>query len=149
MEKEIILMKDVEGLGKEGETVRVTPGYARNYLFPRKMAAPATPKYVKLLEIMRKRREAEARRAVQKLRDLAEKLSGVSCTIPMQAGEDGKLFGSVTSQHIAESLAEAGFDIDRRKIVLAEPIRELGVYTVEIKLHPEAVASVKVWVVEK
>lgn len=149
MEKEIILMQDVEGLGKEGDTVRVAPGYARNYLFPQKMAATATPKHMKMLEMVRKRREAAARRDVDKIRDLAGRLGKASCTITVQAGEDGKLFGSVTTQQIAESLAGAGFEIDRRKIALPEHIKDLGVYTVEIKLHPEVTASVKVWVVEK
>lgn len=149
MQKEIILMQDVPGLGAQGNVVKVADGYARNYLFPRKLAAPATPKYVKVLELEKKRKEAEGRRALEQLRQEAERLSQTSCTITVEAGEDGKLFGSVTSQDIAESLAQAGFTIDKKKINLAEPIRELGVYTVELKLYSDITASLKVWVVQK
>jgi len=149
VQKEIILMQDVPGLGAQGNVVKVADGYARNYLFPRKLAAPATPKYVKVLELEKKRKEAEGRRALEQLRQEAERLSQTSCTITVEAGEDGKLFGSVTSQDIAESLAQAGFTIDKKKINLAEPIRELGVYTVELKLYSDITASLKVWVVQK
>lgn len=149
MEKEIILIKDVEGLGKEGDVVNVVPGYARNYLFPQGMAAPATPKHIKMLEMERKRRETHARKAVEKLKALAEELGKKSITVAVQAGEDGKLFGSVTTHQIADAIREAGLDIDRKKIDFPEPIKELGVYSIEIKLHQEAVATVKVWVVAK
>ena len=149
MEKEIILTRDVEGLGKEGDVLRVAAGYARNYLFPQRMAAPATPKHIAMIEAEKKRREAAARREVEKLRALAEELGKTSCTISMPAGDDGKLFGSVTTQQIADALKEAGHEVDRKKIVIPEPIKELGVFTVEVHYHPEAVARVKVWVVEK
>jgi large subunit ribosomal protein L9 len=149
MEAEVILMQDVPGLGSQGDVKRVSPGYARNYLFPKKLAAPATAAYIAILEMEKKRKEAEARRAHVKLKEEAEKLSQISCTISARAGEDGKLFGSVTSHDIAESLAQAGFTVDKKHINLPEPIRELGVYTVEVKLHSDVTAPVKVWVVEK
>ena len=149
MQTEIILMQDVSGLGMQGEVVKVAEGYARNYLFPQKLAAPATPKYVRMLELEKKRKEAEARRALEQLRQEAERLSQSSCTITVEAGEDGKLFGSVTAQDIADSLAQAGFTVDKKKINLAEPIKELGLYTVEVKLYSDITVSLKVWVVQK
>ncbi|MCX6338759.1 MAG: 50S ribosomal protein L9 [Candidatus Aureabacteria bacterium] len=149
MQKEIILMQDVPGLGAQGDVVKVAEGYARNYLFPQKLAAPATPKYVRMLELEKKRKEAEAKRALEQLRQEAEKLSQASCTIAVEAGEDGKLFGSVTAQDIAESLEQAGFTLDKKKINLAEPIKELGVYSVELQLYSDITASLKVWVVQK
>jgi len=149
VQTEIILMQDVSGLGMQGEVVKVAEGYARNYLFPQKLAAPATPKYVRMLELEKKRKEAEARRALEQLRQEAERLSQSSCTITVEAGEDGKLFGSVTAQDIADSLAQAGFTVDKKKINLAEPIKELGLYTVEVKLYSDITVSLKVWVVQK
>ena len=142
-------MQDVSGLGMQGEVVKVAEGYARNYLFPQKLAAPATPKYVRMLELEKKRKEAEARRALEQLRQEAERLSQSSCTITVEAGEDGKVFGSVTAQDIADSLAQAGFTVDKKKINLAEPIKELGLYTVEVKLYSDITVSLKVWVVQK
>lgn len=149
MQKEIILMQDVPGLGAQGDVVKASEGYARNYLFPQKLAAPSTPKYVRMLELEKKRKEAEARRALEQLRQEAEKLSQASCTIAVEAGEDGKLFGSVTAQDIADGLAQSGFTIDKKKINLAEPIKELGVYSVELQLYSDITASIKVWVVQK
>lgn len=149
MQTEVILMQDVPGLGKQGDVTRVTAGYARNFLYPKRLAAPATPKHVRMLEMERKRREAEARRAVERVRQEAEKLSQVSCTIAAHAGEDGKLFGSITAQDIADQLEQAGYSVDKRLIDIPEPIKELGVYTVEVRLHADITAAVKVWVVEK
>ncbi len=149
METEIVLMKDVQGLGAQGDIRRVSLGYARNYLFPRALAAPATPRAIKALEIEKKKKEAEARRALEKIRRDAEALSKASCTIPMQAGEDGKLFGAVTAQHIAEALEKGGFVVEKRQVELPEPLKELGVFSVTIRLHPEVASVVKVWVVEK
>ena len=149
METEIVLMQDVQGLGAQGDIMKVSPGYARNFLFPRKLAAPATPRHIKALEIEKKKKEAEARRELDKLRLDSEALSKASCTIPMQAGEDGKLFGSVTSQHIAEALEKGGFAVDKKQVELPEPLKELGVFNVPIRLHQEVIATVKVWIVEK
>lgn len=149
METEIVLMRDVEGLGAQGDIRKVANGYARNFLFPRGLAAPATPRAIKMLEIEKKKREAEARRAIEKLRADAEALGGASCTITMQAGEDGKLFGSVTAQHVAEALEKGGFTVDKKQVELPEPIKELGVFSVPVRLHQEVAATVKVWVVEK
>ena len=149
MEIEIVLMQDVPGLGAQGDIKKVSPGYARNFLFPRTLAAPATPRHIKALEIEKAKREAEARRAIEKLRQEAEALGKASCTIQVQAGEDGKLFGSVTSAHIAEALEKAGVTVDKKQIELDEPLKELGVFNVPVRLHQEVTATVKVWIVEK
>ncbi len=149
METEIVLMHDVPGLGAQGDIKKVSPGYARNYLFPRALAAPATPRHIKALEIEKAKREAEARRALEELRREAETLSKASCTIQVQAGEDGKLFGSVTAAHIAEALEKAGFPLGKRQVELEEPLKELGVFNVAVRLHKEVAATLKVWIVEK
>lgn len=149
METEIVLMQDIQGLGAQGDIMKVSLGYARNFLFPRKLAAPATPRHIKALEIEKKKKEAEARRVIEKLRLDAEALSKASCTITVQAGEDGKLFGSVTSQHIAEALEKGGFVVDKKQIEMPDALKELGVFNVPIRLHQEVTATVKVWIVEK
>ncbi len=146
---EIILRQDYENLGKAGEIVKVKDGYARNYLIPKGVAYIAT-------EANKKRHEADLKllsqrqaRDVKAATDLAEKLNNISCTITVQVGEEDKLFGSVTSQNIAESLAAQGFTIDKRKILLEEPIKSLGIYSVPVKLHNEVEGTVKVWVVKE
>jgi large subunit ribosomal protein L9 len=147
MAKELILMADVEGLGLEGQTVKVSEGYARNYLLPRKLAASISQAALKRLEknrLERERRQQKDRAAAQQT---AQALEQISCTIPVKVGDNDKLFGSVNANDIADALKAQKIEIDRRKIHLAEPIRELGVYTVKIKLHPEIEASLKVWVV--
>lgn len=145
---QIILRANVEKLGNEGDLVAVAEGYARNYLIPRNLAVEATQRNRRILE-HEKRMESD--RAVKEKKD-AEKLAGeianLSCTIRMQAGESDRLFGSVTALDIAAALEEQGFEIDRRKIILSEPIKELGVFTVPAKIHPDVTADIKVWVVK-
>jgi len=145
----VILIEDVDKLGKLGDAVNVKRGYARNFLFPRKLAMEATDNSLKVLEQKKKKREQELVKIKAEIEQLAGKISGVSCTVPMAAGEDDKLFGSVTTEHIKEAFAQEGIEIDKKQIELTEPIRKLGVYQVEIKLHPEVTASAKVWVVKK
>jgi len=145
----VLLCEEIKKLGYCGDIVEVPTGYARNYLFPRALAAPATPRHIKALEIEKAKREAEARRALEELRREAETLSKASCTIQVQAGEDGKLFGSVTAAHIAEALEKAGFPLGKRQVELEEPLKELGVFNVAVRLHKEVAATVKVWIVEK
>jgi large subunit ribosomal protein L9 len=145
-----ILLKDVENLGAAGEAVDVSPGYLRNYLVPRKLAQAAT---TASLEEAQRRREA-AEKAAQDALDRAEQtaalLAKTVLTINHRAGEDGKLYGSVTSAEIADAIAEArGLKVDRRKINLAEPIREIGTYMVEVELPGGATASVKTIVAEQ
>jgi large subunit ribosomal protein L9 len=149
MATEVLLMRNVEGLGNEGDVVKVADGYARNYLLPGKLAAPVTAGTRRQLEKMQAEREAEAKQKIETARNMANVLQTVSCTIPVKVGEGEKLFGSVTTGDIAEALRGQSLEIDRHLIALDEPIRELGVYDVPVKLHPEVNAKVKVWVVEE
>jgi large subunit ribosomal protein L9 len=145
-----ILLKDVESLGAAGEAVDVSPGYLRNYLLPRKLAQPATKGS---LEEARRRREAAEQRereAAERAGETAALLSKTVLTIPHRAGEDGKLYGSVTTKEIADAIADArGLRVDRRKIRLDEPIREVGTYMVEVELAGETTARLKTIVVEQ
>jgi large subunit ribosomal protein L9 len=145
----VILRQNFEQLGQLGDVIEVKEGYARNYLIPKKIAYPATAGYLKTLEEEKKqvaRREQKELRSAEKL---ATDLDKVSLTIPMKVGEEDKLFGAVTSQMIAEYLAEKGFDVDKRKIEVGDHIKALGVYSVEVKLHSNVTAKVKVWVVKE
>ena len=145
----VILRQNFESLGQIGDIVEVKKGYALNYLLPRKIAYAALKGTLRALE---EEKKTVAKKSEQEFRDaetLAVELEKTSITIPVQVGEEDKLFGSVTSQHIAESLEVQGHIIDKRKIVLDEPIKSLGIYSVPIKLHPEVEAKVKVWVVKE
>lgn len=144
----LILLDNVRNLGKIGETVTVKPGYARNFLMPRGLATTATSGALRQLEAKKARLEEEYEAERQAASEQAAKLQDISVTIPVQAGEDEKLYGSVTTIQIAESLKEIDFDIDRRDILLDEPIRQLGMFDVEVGLHPEVTATIKVWVVK-
>jgi len=145
----IILLTDKENLGNSGETIEVKNGYARNYLIPHGLALPATPGNIKQYEEQIKLKTYRETKHTRDAQALANELQKVSCTASVVVGEEDKIFGSVTSQTIADLLREKGFDIDRRKIVLEEPIRALGIYTVPIKLHPDVEAKIKVWVVKE
>lgn len=147
MTKELILMADVEGLGLEGETVKVSDGYARNYLLPRKLAGPVTRTALKRLEKNKLARAARRLQESEAAQALAAALEKISCTIPVKVGENDKLFGSVTANDIVAVLKQQGLELDKRKIQLDEPIHELGVYPVKIKLHPQIEVLLKVWVV--
>jgi large subunit ribosomal protein L9 len=149
MAREVLLMNDIEGLGAEGDVLEVAEGYARNYLLPRGLAAPVTEATRRGLEKRRAQREAQQAEQRQNAEGLGRALNQASVTLTVKAGEEGKLFGSVTSADIRDALAEQGFELDRRQIALDEALRELGVYTVGVRLHPEVEASVKVWVVEE
>ncbi len=142
----LILLDDVEKLGLAGDEVHVAPGYARNYLLPRGLAAKATPGTLRLVE---SRKAVIAQRRAAELTDakaLAEKLGTVEISISMQATDDDQLFGSVTPRMIAEELAAKGFTVEHNRIQL-DPIKTLGSFEVEIKLHAEVSAKVKIWVV--
>lgn len=145
---EVILKEDVPKLGARGDVVKVAEGYGRNYLLPRKLAIEATKANRAVIEQMK---QASARRAERERADaqaLAGNFEGVSLTFYRKAGEREHLFGSVTSGDIAEELEQRGFNVDRRKIVLPEPIKTVGEFTVPIRLHKDVATSVKV-VVEK
>ena len=145
----IVLREDVEKLGTRGDVVTVADGYARNYLLPQKIAFLATGENLKRVE---KEKKVLKLRLIQERDDaqlLAEKMASISCTIVKKAGEEETLYGSVTSADIASALEKEGILMDKRKVLLAEPIKALGIYTVPVKLHPEVDAEVKVWVVKE
>lgn len=145
----VILRESLPNLGVVGSVVNVAPGYARNYLIPRKYAIPATAATMMVFE--HEKRSLEARR--DKMRKEAEtlrtKLEKISCSISKKVGEQDKLFGSVTSLDIEKAFAGEGFSIDKKDIMLAEPIKALGVYTVPIRLFEDIIANTKVWVVRE
>jgi large subunit ribosomal protein L9 len=146
---EVILLDTVPSLGNRGDTVKVKPGYARNYLFPRKLALPANEPNQR---VFKERERVLAKRdelAQNDARQAAAKLTDVSCTIPVQVGEEDKLYGSVTSIDIAKLLKDQGFDVDKKQVLLEEPIKQLGVYTIDVRLHREISAPIKVWVVKE
>jgi len=149
MSTQIILTAPVDDLGAEGDTLTVADGYARNYLFPKGLAMPATAANLRRVESLRKKREATLAAQLDDAKAAAAKLVKQSYTVIAAAGEDGKLYGSVTSADISETLKAEGIEVDRRKIVLEHPIRELGVYDVDVKLHPEVATKVKIWVVNQ
>jgi large subunit ribosomal protein L9 len=144
---EVILREHVDHLGKRGEIVKVAAGYARNFLLPRKLALAVTEANKRQIE--RERATAEARESEdrQQAQGVASRMEQVEVVIARRAGEGDTLYGSVTSADIADSLAAQGFDVDKRKIQLAEPIRTIGESTVPVKLHREVIANVKVKVV--
>ena len=147
MMMQLILVKDVEALGRAGEIVDVKPGFARNYLLPQGFAYRATPANMRRLESERRKIEEAAERTLGTASALGEKLEGVAVNFKARAGEEGKLFGSVTTADIAEKLAEQGIEIDRHLIRLEEPIKQLGVYKVPVRLHAEVKPEITVWVV--
>ncbi len=142
----IILRQNVETLGNVGELVNVKDGYARNFLIPRGFAYFASPKALRVLASEKKQYEARMDKLKTEAELLASKLNDLQLTFAMQAGEDDRLFGSVTNQMIAQELSVKGIELDRRTIVIDEPIKKLGNYEVHIKLHHDVVATVKVWV---
>lgn len=148
MAVELLLLEDVQDLGQLGDTVRVAEGYARNYLIPQKLATKVTRSALAQLEKKKIKRREEYEQNLAAAQMLAEELSQASVSIPVQATEDDKLYGSVTNIQIAEALEEMDIHIDRKQIALPDAIRELGVYNVDIHLHPEATATLKVWVVK-
>jgi large subunit ribosomal protein L9 len=146
---DLILREEVDKLGNRGDLVKVADGYARNYLLPKRLAVPATDSNKKIVE---QERQGHLRREVKlvgEAQDLATLMSGVSVTIAQKAGEMDQLFGSVTSKDIAEALEKQDYHIDRRKIQLAEPIRQLGEYKVSVRLHRDVTAEVLVNVVKE
>jgi large subunit ribosomal protein L9 len=146
---EIILVEDVPFLGKAGDLVRVSDGYARNYLLPRRKAMKATAASLKAVEQERHLVQNKQDKLEQEAQELAQRIEEISCTVAKPAGEEGKLFGAVTSADIEEALREQGVSVDRKKIVLEEPIKNLGVYTISLKLHSSVVAQLKLWVVKE
>lgn len=145
----VIFLKDVKGQGKKGEVKEVSEGYANNFLFKQNAAAPASESAMKMLEQQKK---AEDKRKAQEKADaqgLGQKLSELTVKIKAKSGADGRLFGAVSNKQVADELGKQGIKLDKRKIVMDEPIRTLGVTEVVVKIHPEVSAKLKVHVVEE
>ncbi|SDC41326.1 LSU ribosomal protein L9P [Pelagirhabdus alkalitolerans] len=146
----VIFTKDVKGKGKKGEVKNVSEGYARNYLLKNNLAVEATPGNLKGLEAKKKKEEQKEQEIEDEAKALKEKLKDLEVKIPTKAGDAGRLFGSITSKHISETLKKSyQIDIDKRKIELDNPIRSLGYTNVPVKLHHNVTGEIKVHVVEK
>ncbi len=145
----VILRQDVASVGNAGDTVEVKGGYARNYLFPRSLAIPATKANLKAIGEIHKQQELRAKKARRQAELVKERIEKLELSVEVLVGEEEKLFGSVTSGDIAELLAKEGITVDKRAIMLEAPIKVLGVYTVPIKVDKEVNADLKLWVVKK
>ena len=146
---EVILLHNVKALGVEGATVKVKDGYARNYLFPRKLAVPHNAGTVKLFEAKKRKIAKVAKKTKIAAEELAQKISQLSLTITVESGVNDALFGSVTPDTICHALKQEGVQVDKGNIILAEPIKKLGIYNIDVKLYPEVNATLRVWVVKK
>jgi large subunit ribosomal protein L9 len=145
---EVILKENVKGIGRAGDIVKVSEGYARNFLFPSKKAVPATAGAVKDVQLKESRKEEKAKDEDKYFRQLATKLDGVEITIKKKASDDDKLFGSVTEADIADELKKAGFELDKQSIVMEGHIKELGLRTVTVKFKHGIETKIKVWVIK-
>lgn len=146
---EVLLMAEVKDLGAEGDVVKVAEGYARNCLFPQKLAAPVTEGTRRRLAKMQKERDVRRKEEVQKARAVASSIEKNSFTIVVKVGAEDKMFGSVTGADLSETLKSHGIEIDKRQLELEKPLKELGVYEVKVKVHPEVEAIMKVWIVQE
>ena len=141
----VILTKDVEGWGTIGDIIEVKDGFARNYLIPKGLAYPATDNYVRMVQNILKQKARKLEKEKQKALEIAEKIKDAEITLKKKVGLTGKLYGSVTAADITQALQEQyGVEIDRKKVMLRNPIRDIGTYTVKIRLHPEVSVSIKV-----
>jgi large subunit ribosomal protein L9 len=146
---QVILLENVPSLGKAGDLVKVSNGYGRNYLIPQKKAILATEKNLKVMEHQKRQIQQSLEKSKKDAEKLGQRIESLSCNFVRSVGESGKLFGSVTSMDIESYLKENGIEVDRKKITFDEPIKNLGMYTVPIKLNPEVTAHLKVWVVQE
>lgn len=145
----VILQKDVKGQGKKGEMVEVSEGYARNFLFPKGLAVEATSGNVKSYKQRKKSEEKRKEEEKEQAQQLAEELKSTEIKISAKTGEGGRLFGAVSTKQIADALKKENIKIDRRKLMLDEPIKTLGVTKVPVKLHPDVIGTLNVHVVEE
>ena len=149
MAKELILLGDVAGLGIVGDIVKVSDGYARNFLLPKKMAGTATEATIAKVAVRREEREAELAKELVLAEALAEKIASTSITIPVKLTESGKLFGSVSVNDLLEKAKENKLEINNKQLLMDAPIKEVGVYNLNVRLHPQVKAKLKVWIVEE
>ena len=145
----VVLKDDVKNLGKMGQIIDVADGYARNFLVPRGLASEANTKNIKALEHEKRIIEGKAKKVKNSAQELLNKISAMTFTIRAKAGDEGKLFGSVTTMDIAELLHKEGLEIDKKKISLDEPIKRLGSYSVNVKLHPEISTQLNIQVIQE
>ncbi|PUA34694.1 50S ribosomal protein L9 [Paenibacillus elgii] len=145
----VILLKDVKGQGKKGEVKEVSEGYATNFLFKQQLAAPASDAAMKTLEQQKKAEDRKKAQEKADAQELGKKLGELTVQLKAKSGSDGRLFGAVSNKQVAEALEKQGIKLDKRKIVMDEPIRTLGVTEVVVKLHPEVSSKLKVHVVEE
>ncbi|MCX5781428.1 MAG: 50S ribosomal protein L9 [Elusimicrobia bacterium] len=145
----VILRSDIVNVGRQGEIKEISDGFARNYLIPKSLVMEADEKNLKIWEKEKIKLEKQRESLISEKKELAEKIEKISLTITVKVGENGKLFGAVTVSDIAEAFEEKGFKINKHDILLAESLKEVGAYTVNVRLHPEVTAQAKVWVVEE
>lgn len=146
---QVILRQKVDKLGDVGDVVDVSSGYARNYLLPRGIAEVSTPEKIAKMKAMKEREALKKQQEIEEAKMLAEKIKHTSCTITVPCGEEDKLFGAVTANDIAKALANEGINISKKKIVLDEPIKKLGIYNIPVRLAPDIEATLKLWVVKE
>jgi large subunit ribosomal protein L9 len=145
----VLLQDNVENLGQSGDVVRVRPGYARNYLIPRKLAVPATAGNLARVGELKKLAGVRAQQLLDAAKQTAEKLGSLNVKFERQVGDENKMYGSVTTRDIADAFAELGVELDKRKVALADPIRQLGQFEIPYKVHPTVEATLRVEVVKK
>ncbi len=143
----VILKEDIKGTGKRGDVIEVSDGYARNFLIKKGLAEAATPAAINEMKQKKTSEDFHKAENVKALKELAAQISGTGLTLAIRAGENGKTFGSVTTQHIASALAELGFDVDKKKVLLKDPIKSVGTYDVEVRLMEGVLSKIKVNVV--
>ena len=146
---EVILSQDVDALGKLGQVVKVKDGYARNFLIPRKLAYAATASNLKRIEQQEKNRKIQYEKDKKEAEELAGKLSKASCTVSVEVNDLDKLYGAISEIDIAQALEVEGFTVDKRTIVIENPIEELGIFEIGVHLHPEVTAKIRLWVTKK
>jgi large subunit ribosomal protein L9 len=145
----VILLEDVKGLGRRGDRVKVAAGYARNFMIPKKLAISAAGAGARIFEENERQRSRKEQKAKHEAEESARRFADVSVHIPVEVGEEDRLFGSVTAADIADHLKQQGIEVDKRKIQLEEPLKQLGVYSVPVRLYRDVEPKVKVWVVKK
>lgn len=145
----VILSQDVEKLGKIGDVVNVKSGFARNFLFPQKKACVATADSLKKIDQIKAKRKIQQEHLKKDAEELAKKLSGISCTVNVEVNDLDKLYGAVSETDILAALKDEGHEIDKKMLVIEKSLDELGIYEVGIRVHPEVVAKIKVWVTKK
>lgn len=147
---EVILRRDVDKLGKQASKLKVKDGYARNFLIPQGLAFEATNDNLRKLELEERHRHEQEAKEKKLAQDLALKLKGTSCTVSVDVNEHDKMYGSVTSMDIIKALEQEGYtNIDKKSILLDAPIQDLGIYDLEVKLHPEVITKIRVWVTKR